>query len=110
MKSSGGERRKYHRIPTDQVISYAEADRGDQLGVSKDLSRGGIRFEAIGCEISLGDVLRVTFNVGPHTLSAVGLVTWSTELDPLTLDIGVEFIEIDPAALRLLEEATVGVE
>jgi hypothetical protein len=103
---TGSDRRKYHRIATDQVISFAEIDRPDRLAVSKNVSVGGIRFEAIGCEINLGEVLRVTFNVEDQTVVAIGRVVWATETDPITLDVGIEFIEIDPLALRLLEGAT----
>lgn len=102
---SPSERRKYHRIPTDQVISFAELDRTDQLAVSKNVSTGGISFEAVGCEIDLGDVLRVTFNIGDQTVVASGKVVWSTETDPITTEVGIEFHEIDPTALRLLEES-----
>ena len=28
----------------------------------------------------------------------------ATELDPITTDVGLEFLEIDPAALRMLED------
>jgi PilZ domain len=103
-KAVAADRRKYRRIATDQVISFAPVDTRDLLGVSRNLSAGGIRFEAVGCEIDLGDVLRVTFNVGDHTVVAVGRVAWSTEMDPITTDVGLEFIEIDPAASALLEE------
>jgi len=103
------ERRKYQRIGTDQVISFAPVETRDLLAVSRNLSSGGIRFEAVGCEINLGDTLRVTFNVGEHTVVAVGRVAWATEMDPITTDVGLEFIEIDPAAMGLLEEMT-GVE
>ena len=98
------DRRKYRRIATDQVISFAPVDTRDLLGVSRNLSTGGIRFEAVGCEIELGDVLRVTFNVGDQTVVAVGKVAWSTEMDPITTDVGLEFIEVDPSAIGLLEE------
>ena len=67
---------------------------------------GGIRFEAVGCEIDLGEVLRVTFNVGDHTVVAIGRVVWATEMDPITTDVGIEFVDIDPAMLRLLEDAS----
>ena len=100
------ERRKYQRISTDQVISFAPVETRDLLGVSRNLSTGGIRFEAVGCEINLGDTLRVTFNVGDHTVVAVGRVAWATEMDPITTDIGLEFIEIDPSAMQLLDELT----
>lgn len=103
-ESSGANRRKYHRIATDQVISFSEIDRPDQLGVSKNVSLGGISFEAVGIEINLGDVLRVTFNVGDHTVVATGKVVWATDTDPITQEVGIEFHEIDPEAMRLLEE------
>jgi hypothetical protein len=104
-QGGGAERRKFHRVGTDQIISFAEVDRPDQLAVSKNLSTGGISFEAVGIEINLGDVLRVTFNVGDHTVIATGKVMWATDTDPITQEIGIEFYEIDPEAARLLEEA-----
>ena len=105
-RSAKAERRKYQRIATDQVISFAPVETRDLLGVSRNLSIGGIRFEAVGCEINLGDALRVTFNVGDHTVVAIGKVAWATEMDPITTDVGLEFIEIDPAAMQLLDEMT----
>ncbi len=98
------DRRKYRRIATEQVISFAPVDQRDLLGVGRDVSAGGIRFEAVGCEIDLGDVLRITFNVGDQSVAAVGNVVWATELDPITTEVGIEFVEIEPAALRLLED------
>jgi hypothetical protein len=103
-QGKGAERRKFHRIGTDQVISFAEIDRPDQLAISKNLSTGGISFEAVGVEINLGDVLRVTFNVGDHTVVATGKVMWATDTDPITQEVGIEFHEIDPEAVRLLED------
>jgi hypothetical protein len=104
MGESKADRRKYRRLATDQVISFAPVDARDLLGVSRNLSLGGIRFEAVGCEIDLGDVLRVTFNVGDATVVAIGRVAWSTEVDPITTDVGLEFVEIDDEAARLIEE------
>lgn len=103
--NDAGDRRKYHRIATDQVISFSEIDRPDLLAVSRDLSTGGIRFEAAGIEINLGDVLRVTFKVADKTIVATGTVVWATDTDAITQDIGIEFHEIDPQAVELLEEA-----
>ena len=102
---SMSDRRKYRRIATDQVISFAPIDTRDLLGVSRNVSPGGIRFEAVGCEINLGDDLRITFNIGEHTVVVVGRVVWATEMDPITTDVGIEFLEIAPAVLQLLEDA-----
>lgn len=100
----GSDRRKYARIETDDVISIAPIDNPERLAVAKDVSTGGIRFETVGCEISLGDVFRVTFNVDDQTVIAVGRVVWATETDPITCDVGLEFIEVDPLARRLIEQ------
>lgn len=100
------ERRKYPRIPTDQMISFAPLEQRDRLAVGRNLSVGGIRFEAVGCDIELGETLRVSFNVGERTVVAVGRVSWATELDPLTLDVGIEFLEIDAESLRWLEQSS----
>ncbi len=99
------ERRKFHRIASDQVISFSEIDRPELPAVSKNISTGGISFEAVGIEINLGDVLRVTFNVGDQTIVAAGEVVWATDTDSITQEIGIQFHEIDARAVRLLEEA-----
>jgi hypothetical protein len=104
------DRRKYPRLGTDQIISFAEVDHKDQLAVGKNLSSGGISFEAVGCEINLGDTLRVTFNLGCQTVVATGTVVWATETDAFSTEIGLEFIEIDPMAMELLEGVAGGVE
>ncbi len=104
-EARGAERRKYHRVATDQVISFAELDHSDRLAVSKNLSKGGISFEVVGVEINLGDHLRVTFAVGDQTVVASGRVAWATDLDPLTQEVGIEFFEIEPEVVRMLEEA-----
>jgi hypothetical protein len=106
-RSDGKERRKYRRIATDQVISFAPVEERDVLGVGRDVSSGGIRFEAVGCEIDLGDVLRVTFNIGEHTVVAVGRVIWSTEIDAISSDVGIEFIEIDQGAQQMIDELSI---
>ncbi len=88
------------------MVSFAPVDDRDLLGVGRDVSAGGIRFEAVGCEIDLDEILRVTFSVGAQTVIAIGRVIWSTEIDPLTLDVGLEFVEIDPEAVDMLDEVT----
>ena len=98
------DRRKYPRIETDQVISFSLVDAPDQLALGRDVSVGGIRFEVVGCEIDLGEVLRLTFNVDGETVAATGRVAWSTEIDPVTQDVGIEFVEVEPRAALLLAE------
>jgi hypothetical protein len=104
MGRTGADRRKYARIDTGDMVSVAPLNERDRLAVSRDVSSGGIRFEAIGFELSLGEVLRVTFNLGETTVSATGRVAWVTELDPITLEVGLEFTEIDADTQLLIEQ------
>ncbi len=98
----GAERRKYSRIETDQLISFTAVGAASSLAQSRDVSLGGIRFEAVGCNLKIGDLLRVSFNVADETIEAVGRVVWTRSLDPITEEVGLEFALIDPWAARLL--------
>lgn len=102
-QASGRDRRKYSRIDTEQLISFSPIEAGDRLAVSKNLSTGGICFEVVGCEIALGEALRMTFNVQDETIVAIGRVVWCTDVDAFTQEVGLEFIEIDPFALQAIE-------
>jgi hypothetical protein len=97
------DRRKYSRIRTEQLISFAFVESENRLAVSKNVSAGGLCFEVMGCEIAMGDVLRLTFNVQDETIVAVGRVVWATDIDAFTQEVGLEFLEIDPFALETLE-------
>lgn len=101
----GSERRKYPRLPTEQVISVAPLSEIERLAYGKNISPGGICFEVVGVELDLGEVLRVTFNVEDETVVAVARVNWATELDAFTQEVGIEFVEIAPSALRSLQDA-----
>jgi hypothetical protein len=102
--SEGSERRRFQRIPIDQVVSFAELGRLEQIGRGINLSDGGIRFQAVACEIELGDRLRLTFVVLGQRVTATGTVAWATEIDPLTLEVGIEFHEIDARGRALLDQ------
>jgi hypothetical protein len=108
MKPAASDRRKYPRIRTEQLISFAFVESENRLAVSKNLSAGGICFEVMGCEIAMGDVLRLTFNVHDETIVAVGRVSWATDIDAFTQEVGLEFVDIDPFALQTLERNGLG--
>ncbi len=99
----GAERRKYPRIPSSDVVSFSERDAMEHLGVSKDFSPGGIRFFATGCEIDMGTVVEINFYVGKTFVSAVGKVVHATDVDALTQDVGIEFVELDAVATAILK-------
>lgn len=102
-RNEGSDRRKYYRIATDQLISFAEVDHPDQVAKAKDLSTGGIRFEVVGVEINMGDLLRISFNIGAQPVVATGRVVWAIDMDPITQEIGIQFQSLDNDIVQLLE-------
>ncbi len=98
------DRRKYPRIPSDQLVSFTPLGSGPSLGDAGDVSLGGIRIKIVGCKLREGDLLVVNFNVGEQTIEAVGRVVWLKQMDDITVEIGLEFVRIDPWAARLIEE------
>ena len=102
------EERKYSRIDTDQVISFTAVGAVSGQAQARDISLGGIRFEAEGCEMMTGDLIRVSFDVAEETIEAVGRVVWTRSLDSGTTEVGLEFAQIDPWAARLLEREAAG--
>ncbi|MDE0887181.1 MAG: PilZ domain-containing protein [Myxococcota bacterium] len=97
------DRRQFPRIPMNQIVSFAELGERAVNGRALDVSSGGIRFRAAACEIALGDVLRLTFYVLGQLVTATGTVAWATEIDALTLDVGLEFDELEGRGRALLE-------
>ncbi len=98
------DRRKYARILSDQLVSFAPFGGAPSLGDAGDVSMGGIRLNIVGCELRKGDLLLVNFNIGEQTIESVGRLVWLKQMDDLTADVGFEFVRIDPWAARLLEE------
>ncbi len=97
-------RRKYARIPSDQLVSFTPFAGSPSLADAGDVSMGGIRLTIVGCELRKGELLLVNFNVGEQTIESVGRVVWLKQMDDIPVEIGLEFVRIDPWAARLLEE------
>lgn len=96
------DRRKYLRIPMRQVLSISRSDAKPLPALGTDLSIAGIRFEVVGCEIELADMLTVHFQHHDQELRALGRVVWCTELDPVVHEVGMEFLEVPPDTAKWL--------
>jgi len=99
------ERRKHPRIRSDQTFTITPFAGLPMMAQCCDLSAGGMRFGIVGCTLRTGDLVRVTFNIGAETVTAIGSVLRVRELDPITAEISLEFVRLDPWAVRLLEQA-----
>ena len=97
--------RKYPRVKAQAPISIAHADTTGLLGWSADFSLGGIRFNSPGFEIEVGELLRITLDLGGnHELSAVGKIMRIAQLDAFTQEVALAFVEVEAGSLALLQE------
>ena len=100
------ERRKYLRIPMRQVLSIARNAAEPRSATGLDLSVAGIRFEIVGCEIDLAEVLTVSFQGhDDRIIRALGRVVWCTEIAPILQEVGLEFLEMPPDCAEWLRES-----
>jgi hypothetical protein len=99
------ERRKHPRIRSDQTFEVIPFAGRPMMAQCCDISTGGMRFGVVGCTLRAGDLVRVTFNIGNETVGAIGSVLRIRELDPITSDVSLQFVRVDPWASQLLEQA-----
>jgi PilZ domain len=86
-KDSTFDRRKYPRVRTESLVSIARVDTRQALAQALDVSIGGIRFQCVGLEVELGELLRVLLTIGDRTVSVVGKLVRVTELDGFTQEV-----------------------
>jgi hypothetical protein len=106
-KDSTFDRRKYPRVSIESLVSIARVDTNGALGYALDVSIGGIRFQCVGLEVELGELLRVQVTLDDRTVSVVGKLVRVTELDAFTQEVALAFTEVDPETLRLLSDSLV---
>ena len=97
-------RRKYPRVKTEAVFSVTRLDTSDGVAHVVDLSLGGIRFQCVGLEFEVGEMLRVSLNLSGIEMNAIGQLVRITQLDAFTQELALAFVEVDARALKLLEE------
>jgi hypothetical protein len=99
------ERRKHPRIQSDQTFTVTPFAGRAMMAQCSDVSEGGMRFGVVGSTLRAGDLVRVTFNIGAETVEAIGSVLRVQALDPITSDVSLEFVRVDPWAAELLTQA-----
>jgi hypothetical protein len=104
-ETSPSERRKHPRIHSDQTFAVTPFAGRETMAQCFDISAGGMRFGIVGCTLRAGDLVRVTFNIGAETVGAIGSVLRVRELDPITTEISLQFVRLDPWASELLAQA-----
>ena len=98
------ERRCYSRVRLESVVSVARANLIDVVAQARDLSIGGIRFVVEGMELELGNVLRVTIELGGATMNVIGQLVRLTDIDEFRQEVALAFLDVDDESLALMRE------
>ncbi len=98
------ERRTYTRVRLESVVSVARANLIDVVAQARDLSLGGIRFGIEGMELELGDVLRVTIELGGATMNVIGQLVRLTDIDDFRQEAALAFLDVAPETLEVMRE------
>jgi hypothetical protein len=104
------DRRKYPRVHTGSLVSIARLDERDALAHALDLSVGGVRFQCVGLDVKLGEIVRVSLTLGEETTTVIGQLTRVDELDAFTQEVAVSFTKMDPQTRERLERHLPGAQ
>ena len=96
-------RRKYPRVMTESLVSVGRIDAREALAHALDLSVGGLRFQCVGLDVRLGDMLKVTITLGERTMSLIGQLVRVDQLDEFTQEVALVFLKMEDETRQYLE-------
>lgn len=85
-------------------MSVAHVRTAMSLATTLDVSLGGIRFQCVGLDVAVGDVVRVELTLEDQTFEVVGTLVRVTELDAFAQEVALAFSEIEAHTQHLLGE------
>ncbi len=86
------------------LFSVTRMDAPDGLAYAVDFSLGGIRFQCVGLEFKVGQLLHVRLNLGGTEVGAIGKLVRISQPDGFTQELALAFVEVEAQTLKLLEE------
>ena len=96
--------RKYPRIRIDADVTLTRVASRNIPGRTVDLSQGGIRLTCIDLDAIVGELVRLSLELGGLRASILGKVVRITAMDSFVREIALAFVEVDPETRQLLEE------
>ncbi len=102
------DRRKFTRRAGAAVVARRIEGGDPKLGRAVDLGMGGLRFQCLGLNVAVGEVIEATILVGDDSVTVVGKTVRVTDMGQ-TQEIALTFERvIDPEALERLCEPRLG--
>ncbi len=99
------QRRRFPRIPSENAVLVTKLgpEEVEQFATTRTVGLGGCMFIS---SKSLGDgtPLRLLISVGRRTLRVLARVVYEMPRDDDRINVGVEFLELDPADRTVLED------
>lgn len=105
MPDGDPQRRRYPRIPSENAVLVTRVgpEEIEAFATTKVVGLGGCMFVS---DKSLGEQtpLRLIISVGRRTIKTLGRVAYEVPRDDGRVEVGVEFLNLDPADHTVLED------
>ena len=103
-KPSQADRRKYPRVRAEALVVVRRVEGEMRLGRGLDLGIGGIRFQCLGPDLEIGEVIEVTLALAEDSVTAVGTTIRVTDVGQMQ-EVAMAFEQVTkPEALERLCE------
>ncbi len=106
-ETEGGEdsdRRQFPRIKKDLMLCITPIDHPQAMGLTVDLSEGGVRMQCVGLDLSVDQHVEIAITAARDTRVFTGRVVRIYELDDHSREYGVAFENVDDAELQFLKD------
>ncbi|MDH3286037.1 MAG: PilZ domain-containing protein [Acidobacteriota bacterium] len=98
------DRREFRRIKKDLMLSITPVDRPPAMGLSVDVSEGGVRLQCVGVELAVDQLVEIAITAARDTKIFIGRVVRIYDLDGHSMEVGVAFEDVDADDQQFLRE------
>jgi hypothetical protein len=103
------DRRRYPRSSIDCMLSVQRLGASGGLAHVSDMSAGGVRFQCVGFNMALEEVVEIQFTLGKAAFGLFGKTVRTAKLDEFAQEVALAFTGMDPEIHESLHRNLYGV-
>jgi hypothetical protein len=113
MEQQSQSRRRFPRVPSENVVLFQKLETGseEELAKTRVVGLGGCMFVS-ETPVNRGALIELLISVSGRVVKTEGRVVWSEEKGPREFHVGVEFVKLSPSdrhtLSKLFQEAKSG--
>lgn len=103
------DRRRYPRSSVDCMLSVQRLGASGGLAHVTDISAGGVRFQCVGLNMALEEVVEIQFTLGKEAFGLFGKTLRTSKLDEFAQEVALAFTGVDAEVRNSLHRSLYGV-